>query len=383
MARLGPIWFAALLLAGCSGPQSTLDPGGRLAGNIALMSWILFAGAAAIFLAVMAVAAWAAFASPERWRGGRGFILIAGAALPVLLLSALLAYEFKIMPGMAAAHGASEGLRIAVIGRMWWWEVRYLDEAGQPIAISANEIAIPTGQPVALELTSADVIHSLWIPSLAGKMDMIPGRVNHARLEASHAGVFRAQCAEYCGGQHARMALFVIALPPEEFEVWLARQSAPAGEPADDEARRGREVFFATGCGACHRIGGTEATGAIGPDLTHLGSRRTIGAGLLPNNRGALAGWVANAQALKPGIKMPSFDILDGESLRALAAYLESLEWACRTRCRAPKASASIWSRCGNRPPAGGSSVRSTTPMSGCSISGPRSCSCCWAACWR
>jgi cytochrome c oxidase subunit 2 len=326
MARLWPFWMAAAPIAGCSGPQSTLDPGGRLAGDIALMSWILFAGAAAIFLVVMAIAAWAVFARPERWRGGRGFILIAGAAIPVLLLSALLAYEFKIMPGMAAAHGSGEGLRIAVVGRMWWWEVRYLDEAGQPIAISANEIVIPTGQPVALELTSTDVIHSLWIPSLAGKMDMIPGRMNHARLEAARAGVFRAQCAEYCGAQHARMALIVVAQPPEEFQAWLARQAAPASEPQQEETRRGRELFLATGCGACHRVRGTGAEGAIGPDLTHLASRRTIGAGMLPNNRGALAGWVANAQAIKPGIKMPSFQILDGESLRVLAAYLESLE---------------------------------------------------------
>jgi cytochrome c oxidase subunit 2 len=157
-------------------------------------------------------------------------------------------------------------------------------------------------------------------------MDMIPGRMNHARLEAARAGVFRAQCAEYCGGQHARMALIVVAQPPEEFQGWLARQAAPASEPQQDETRRGRELFLATGCGACHRVRGTGAEGAIGPDLTHLASRRTIGAGMLPNNRGALAGWVANAQTIKPGIKMPSFKILDGESLRALAAYLESLE---------------------------------------------------------
>jgi cytochrome c oxidase subunit 2 len=289
------------------------------------MSWVLFGGAAAILAAVLALAAWALVARPERWRGGRGFIMAGGAALPVLVLSALLVYELRIMPGMSA-HGVQGGLRIVVTGKMWWWEVRYLDEEGQPVAISANEIVIPTGRPVALELSSTDVIHSLWIPSLAGKMDMIPGRVNHARLEAERPGVYRAQCAEYCGGQHARMALIVVARQPGEFEDWLAREAAPASEPASEEARRGRDVFLATGCGACHRVRGTAAEGAIGPDLTHLASRRTIGAGMLPNNRGALAGWVANAQALKPGIKMPSFEILDGESLRALATYLESLE---------------------------------------------------------
>ena len=325
MARVWPFWIVAALIAGCTGPQSALDPGGPLAGDIAVMSWVLFGGAAAILAAVLAFAAWAVAARPERWRGGRGFILAGGAALPILVLSALLVYELRIMPGMSA-HGAHAGLRIAVTGKMWWWEVRYLDDAGRPLAISANEIVIPTGRAVALELSSTDVIHSLWIPSLAGKMDMIPGRVNHARLEAARPGVYRAQCAEFCGGQHARMALIVVVQQAEEFEDWLARQSAPASEPASEEARRGQEVFLAAGCGACHRVRGTAAEGAIGPDLTHLASRRTIGAGMLPNNRGALAGWVANAQALKPGIKMPSFEILDGAALRALATYLESLE---------------------------------------------------------
>ena len=317
---------AASLAAGCSGPQSTLDPGGRLAGEIAQMSWVLFFAAGAILLAVTAIAAWAALARPAAWRGGRGFILFAGAVIPALLLSGLLLYQFQVMPGMAAAHGGGEGLRIAVIGRMWWWEVRYLGPQAEPVAIAANEIVVPTGRPVMLELSSTDVIHSLWIPSLAGKMDMIPGRTNHARLEAEREGVYRAQCAEYCGGQHARMALTVIALPPQEFQAWLEREQAPAREPQGEETSRGRALFLSTGCGACHRIRGAGAQGAIGPDLTHLGSRRTIGAGLLPNNRGALAGWVANAQGLKPGIRMPSFDFLDGESLRALAAYLESLE---------------------------------------------------------
>jgi cytochrome c oxidase subunit 2 len=317
---------AASLAAGCSGPQSTLDPGGRLAGEIAQMSWVLFIAAGAILLAVTAIAGWAALARPAAWRGGNAFVLLAGAALPALLLSGLLVYQLKLLPGMAASHGDAGERRIAVIGRMWWWEIRYFDAQGAAIAVAANEIVVPTGRPVMLELSSTDVIHSLWIPSLAGKMDMIPGRTNHARLEAEREGVYRAQCAEYCGGQHARMALTVIALPPEEFQAWLEREQAPARAPQAEETSRGRALFLSTGCGACHRIRGAGAEGALGPDLTHVGSRRTIGAGLLPNNRGALAGWVANAQGLKPGIGMPSFDFLEAESLRALAAYLESLE---------------------------------------------------------
>jgi cytochrome c oxidase subunit 2 len=311
-------------LAGCSGPQSALHPGGGVAGDIALMTWIMIAAGGAIFLAVMALGAWAAFAGPERWRGGRSLILIGGAGLPILLLSALLIYEIQILPGMAAP--ARDGLRIEVTGKTWWWEVRYLDGEGRLIAAAANEIVIPTGAAVRVELTSTDVIHSLWVPSLAGKMDMIPGRRTHARLQADRAGVWRAQCAEYCGLQHARMALIVEAKVQPEFDRWLARQSGPAEEPPSATARLGREVFFSTGCGACHSIRGTEAKGAIGPDLTHLGSRRTIGAGLLANNLGALSGWVADAQALKPGVAMPPFHILEPDRLQALAAYLASLE---------------------------------------------------------
>ena len=284
----------------------------------------MFASAGVIFLAVMALAACACWGAPELWRGGRGLILTLGLAIPVLLLTALLFYELSIMPGMAAHP--REGIRIEVIGKQWWWEVRYYDAEDRLLVTSANEIVIPTGAPVALALSATDVIHSLWVPSLAGKMDMIPGRLNQARLQADRPGTYRAQCAEYCGGQHARMALLVIALVPEDFKAWLARESAPAIEPRSDLAREGRELFLSIGCGACHRVRGIGAEGSIGPELTHIGSRRTIGAGMLPNNVGALAGWIADAQALKPGIGMPPFRILDGESLNTLAAYLASLE---------------------------------------------------------
>jgi cytochrome c oxidase subunit 2 len=315
---------ALAALVGCSGPQSALHPGGEVARDIVLMTWIVSAAGAAIFLAVMALAAWAVFSSPGRWRWGRSLILIGGAGLPILLLTALLLYEIRILPGMAPPP--REALRIAVTGKTWWWEVRYLDGQGSLIAASANEIVIPTGAAVAIELSSSDVIHSLWVPSLAGKMDMIPGRRNHARLQADRPGVWRAQCAEYCGLQHARMALIVEAKEPAEFDRWLAGQSKPAEEPRSATARLGRDVFLATGCGACHSIRGTKAEGAIGPDLTHLASRRTIGSGLLANNLGSLAGWVADAQALKPGVAMPPFHILEADQLQALAVYLASLE---------------------------------------------------------
>ena len=208
-------------------------------------------------------------------------------------------------------------MRIEVIGEQWWWRVRYLDGAGRPEFETANEIRIPGGQPVLLELKSADVIHSFWVPALAGKLDMIPGRTNRLRLLAARAGEYRGQCAEYCGGPHAFMAFFVIAEEEPAFEAWAANQRAPAGQDSD---------LFLRQCGACHTVRGTAAAGKLGPDLTHVGSRKTIGAALLPMNRGALAGWIASSQHLKPGNLMPSFQRLSGEELRGLASYLESLE---------------------------------------------------------
>jgi cytochrome c oxidase subunit 2 len=182
------------------------------------------------------------------------------------------------------------------------------------------------GRPVEFLLTTADVIHSFWAPSLGGKLDMIPGRENRLVLEASRAGIYRGQCAEYCGGPHALMAFDVVAHEPAEFDRWLATQVRPAAAPADDTRRRGLEVFMQSGCAACHTIRGTEAAGLIGPDLTHVGSRLSLAAATLPNNPGALSAWVAHAQAIKPGVFMPSFEILSGPELTALSAYLEGLK---------------------------------------------------------
>ncbi|MDQ3025891.1 MAG: cytochrome c oxidase subunit II [Pseudomonadota bacterium] len=296
--------------------QSVLDPQGPVAAAIAEIAWVLFAGGAVIFVLVMALTAWALFAPPPRraWLARRGFVVAGGIIFPVLVLATLLVYTFLFRDGVHVGEGA---LKIEVVGHQWWWRVRYLDAAGRPDFETANEIRIPAGRPVELVLSSADVLHSFWVPNLAGKLDMVPGRVNRLRLAADRPGVFRGQCAEYCGGPHALMALYVVADDTEGFEQWLSQQRKPAAAP---------NPVFLSRCAACHTVRGTQARGVLGPDLTHLGSRVSLGAGILPNNRDTLARWIVSSQHIKPGNLMPSTDGLVGDELRDLVAYLEDLK---------------------------------------------------------
>lgn len=307
-------------------PPPVLDPAGPYAGPIATLSWVLLAMAAAVLLVVLAALGLALFGG-HRWRariGREPIIWIGGLAFPVAVLSAVLVYGLTLTSRLTAPPAPDE-LRVRVTGEMWWWRVAYLDAEGREILQDANEVRIPAGRPVAFELEAADVIHAFWVPRLGGKIDMIPGRRNLLRLQADEAGVYGGQCAEYCGGPHALMGLVVEALPPAEFDAWLAAVGEPAASPGDALAARGREVFDASGCGACHAVRGTEANGLAGPDLSRVGARRTLGAGILPNNRGTLAGWVADSQTIKPGNRMPAYAGLSGEELQAVAAYLEGL----------------------------------------------------------
>jgi len=327
-SRAGLLVFALLVLplAGCTGIQSALDPHGPDAQQIASIAWILFGGGAAIFAAVAALAGYALIAKPERraWASGTKLIIGAGVVFPVVALSALLIYTFGVAGAMVGAK-ASTPLKIAVTGEMWWWRVHYLDASGRPLLVTANEIHIPVGRPIELSLSTADVLHSFWLPNLAGKLDMIPGRVNVLRFTADQVGVSRGQCAEYCGAQHAKMAFYVVAKEPPEFEAWLTAQRAPAAVPRSEQHARGSALFMVH-CAACHAIRGTPAAGLSGPDLTHIGSRVSLAAGILPNNAGTLAGWIASSQHLKPENRMPSFPLFSGAQLAALAAYLESLQ---------------------------------------------------------
>jgi cytochrome c oxidase subunit 2 len=304
--------------------QSVLHPAGADAAIIGQFAWVLFGAGALIFVGMMALLALSMRRHEQPLRPGL-WIAGGGVAFPLVLLTGLLGWS-TWRSAQLAPQGSHGALAISVTGKMWWWEVRYRDPASGREIATANEIRIPAGRTVYLGLNAADVIHSLWVPALAGKRDMIPGRVTSLTLRADKPGVYRGQCAEYCGAQHAHMALQVVALAPAEFEAWLAHQARPARTPEAVLPARGRAVFFEQRCQSCHTIRGVAEGARLGPDLTHIGSRMQIGAGLLRNHRGALAAWVADPQALKPGVFMPAASGIDGDALRALAAYLEGLD---------------------------------------------------------
>lgn len=306
-------------------PPPVLDPAGPFAAPLNTLTWGLLAMAVLVMTVVFVALAIALFA-PRAWRqrlGGERLIWIAGLGFPVVVLSALLVWGLSLTSHLSEAPRPGD-LRVRVTGEMWWWRVAYLDPAGRELFQDANEIHIPVGRTIALELESTDVIHSFWAPRLAGKLDMIPGRRNVLRIQADRPGTYSGQCAEYCGGAHALMAFVVIAHAPEDYVRWRDRAARPAA--AIPQQAAGAAVFDQSGCGACHTIRGTSATGLAGPDLTHVGSRRTLGAGVLPNNAGTMGGWIADSQAIKPGNRMPAYPVLSGQDLRAVSAYLESLK---------------------------------------------------------
>jgi cytochrome c oxidase subunit II len=345
-----------LLWSGChrEHDQSILHPASSASAEIAWLAWFLVVLCAVVFLAVMALTGVAIFyrprsagtdvpqvpshgeslgverfgeehaprntarhARPESPLGDR-FVLIGGAIIPGVVLLAILLISLRTQVALSLPETA---LTIEVVGHQWWWEVHYPEEQ---IEI-ANELYIPVGEPVRIKLTSADVIHSFWVPNLQGKTDMIPGITNEMWIAANRPGTFRGQCAEYCGVQHALMALVVVAVPREEFDQWITSMQEPTAEPETELQRRGRAVFMEASCNNCHAVADTPAVGQRGPDLTHIGSRRTIGSGVLPNNRGNLAGWISNPQVLKPGNLMPRTH-LEPDDLHALVAYLETLK---------------------------------------------------------
>lgn len=245
-----------------------------------------------------------------------------GVGISSIVLTGCMVWTLTTINAVSHSH-SSPTLTVQVTASQWWWAVRYGSEAPARIFTTANEIHIPVGQPVRFELISADVIHSFWIPQLAGKMDVIPGQTNVMWLQASRAGVYRGQCAGFCGVQHAHMALLVIAEAPTAFTSWWDTQIEPTPLPVTADTLHGLEVFQ-THCATCHTIRGTVPMGIRGPNLTHLMTRSTLAAGLLPNTRGNLAGWIANAQSLKPGARMPDQN-LSGPELSALTSYLSTL----------------------------------------------------------
>jgi cytochrome c oxidase subunit 2 len=309
------------------------------------LSLALYAGGALIFVFVMVLLLHAVFSRarpirPRLWLAGGGLMF------PAAVLAALLGYSVAVSNTLynfqgegvlrflldcvsdasRALGGASRNavVRIEVNARQWWWEVKYRDGAGE--FELANELHLPAGRPVEIELVTEDVIHSFWVPSLAGKVDMIPGHRNRLVLTADVPGVHRGQCAEYCGGQHALMGIVAVVETEADFQLWRERQARDAAPPADDFLAEGRAAFMRGGCADCHTVRGTEARGDLGPDLTHVGSRRMLGAGVLDNHVGTMAGWVAGGQGVKPGNAMPDARVYDGRELRAVSAWLMSLE---------------------------------------------------------
>jgi cytochrome c oxidase subunit 2 len=265
--------------------------------------------------------------STDITREGHGarWIVIGGVVTPAIVLVTLFFFVLTTLSSTAQPPKTNLAGSFAIIGHRWWWEVQRVDAAGRQQFVTANEIHIPVGRPVRIDLSSADVIHSFWVPALAGKTDLIPGQVNHAWIEAREPGVYVAQCAEYCGMQHAHMAMRVVAEDDAHFQTWLANQTADAAIPVTAAAREGQDVFLSHPCAVCHQIRGTPAGGIVGPDLTHLATRRTIGAGALPNTAGNLAGWIANSQSIKPGNVMPAMN-LESKDLQALVDYLRTLK---------------------------------------------------------
>jgi cytochrome c oxidase subunit 2 len=336
------LWLPALrALAAVDGPMGYLQTFGKSADPVTTLNFGLLAISALVMLIVSGLL----LAGMLRKRapappdsngmppvlsdaGGASWIYI-GTGISALVLLGATVWILLVLSAVAAP-AKKPGLTIEVSGRQWWWELRYQGQGqGQgadpaQTLVGANEIHIPVGEPVHLRLIAGDVIHSFWIPKLGGKTDMIPGQVNYAWLQADQPGVYRGQCGEFCGAQHAHMALYVVAQERPAFDAWMRAQLADAAAPAEQAALRGEQVFQER-CSVCHAVRGSAAGGNLGPDLTHLMSRATIGAGALANNIGNLEGWIANAQAIKPGSRMPPQD-LSPEELHAVSAYLQTLK---------------------------------------------------------
>jgi cytochrome c oxidase subunit 2 len=341
--------------------QSVLDPAGPQAAHIARLWWLMFWVSSAVFAIVAgflvaavarrhrpgAVVSGQSSAGGRQWSVGGGQSSVAGrqpsvggrqpeddlpltravaigVALTVVTLFVLLVA--RVWTGRSVASlGAASAVTINVTGHQYWWEIEYDDAIPSRRVLTANEIHIPVGHPVVLKGTSRDVIHSFWAPNLHGKRDLIPGITSAIWLEADEAAVYRGQCAEFCGKQHAHMAFEIVAEPEAQFAAWLDAQREPARAPAGEDETRGRDVFMNAQCALCHRIRGTSAHGQIGPDLTHVAARGKIASGTLQNNPAEMARWIRDPQHVKPGNQMPP-TVLSDADLQALAAYLESLK---------------------------------------------------------
>ncbi len=335
-----PFW-AALALTSCAGhQQSSVDPAGPQSGRIALLWWFFLAVLGAIFVIVMILTAWTLTGRhrginqepleqthvPSAATEARlSRVVTAATIATVVILFVLLVSSIITGKGLSELENAKNPMVIEVTGLQWWWQIRYQNSDPRQIMLTANEIHIPVGRPVMIRGTSQDVIHSFWVPNLHGKRDLIPSRITTEWIQADHPGVYRGQCAEFCGLQHAHMGLWVVAEPPDKFNAWFDKQLQPASAPADATLQRGQQVFMNHACIFCHAIRGTSAAGQNAPDLTHFGSRRGIAANTLPNTMGNLGGWITNPQTIKPGTHMATIAV-NSDDVQPLLQYLESLK---------------------------------------------------------
>jgi cytochrome c oxidase subunit II len=335
--RTGLALGAAVCLSACGGIQNSINPAGPQSQNISRVWWLMFIVCSVVFVLVMI----AVFLTLRRRTDGpdeppvleppadqerrRRNVVISAVSITVIVLFVFLIASFSAGRSMTADLANKSGLNIEVTGFQWWWEVRYQDVDASNIFTTANEIHIPVGVPVTLSLRANDVIHSFWVPNLAGKKDLIPGKLNTIWLQADKPGVYRGQCAEYCGLQHAHMAFWVVAEPQEQFNAWRQNQTQAAVQPSTDSQKRGQQIFLSSTCVMCHAISGTPAGSNIGPNLTHVGSRQMIAAATLSNTREHLAQWIKDSQQFKPGNRMPQHNFSEAD-LQALLDYLQSLK---------------------------------------------------------
>jgi cytochrome c oxidase subunit 2 len=326
---LGMPALLCVICAGCRGWQSATDPASPQSRHLIQLFWTFLIACGAVWglvLLTLAVALWhrrAPPASPGEPSERRTTWAVTGAVVAtVLVITGLTVSSYVATRGLAS--GAGDPIVIRVRGYQWWWEVTYMDPTPSHIFRTANEIHLPVGRSVRIELSSADVIHSFWAPNLMGKQDLIPGRDNAITFSADRAGVYREQCAQFCGLQHAHMAMLIVAESQAAFDTWRAGQLAEPAAPGDPEQAEGRREFTSKACANCHTIRGTPAAGTLGPDLTHLGERQTIASGMLPTTRGTLAAWIADPQMIKPGNNMPMVPLTANE-LNAISAYLAGL----------------------------------------------------------
>lgn len=342
------IAFAALLLAGAlpvwaavpeagAGSQDMFRPFGPQAAHILDLWRMTLAISSAVFVAILLAFLYAIWRAPRAGaatpadlsvlqrdeRGPRRSVL--GAVVVSTLLLFVLIVASVLTDRALAALSLRDALHIEVTAHQWWWEARYDDSEPSRVFDVANELHIPVNRPVILTLNADDVIHSFWVPNLAGKKDLIPGRTATLQLRADTPGTYRGQCAEYCGLQHAWMAFLVVAEPEQDYQAWAERQRATAAEPADEAQRLGREVFLSSTCVMCHTISGTLAGARRAPDLSHMAGRRTLAAGALPNDPEHLASWISNPQQFKPGTNMPPVQLPQSD-LQNLVSYLTSLQ---------------------------------------------------------